>query len=222
VPDLGCSVSLWGHSGDPNKLDAPTTHLPTLQAAVEPEDPESWHRIVSTYRDPLFQHCRSSGLAPEESEEVTMDVLARLSGRLQRKVFDWSSIRLRSWLAETTNHRIFEVHRSRKRHHLDPSVAVIVQEWLPPAQAPESDVNARTRMESHLWSVCLARVQSGIQARHWQIFEAYALQDTSAGAVATRFGTTAFNVRLIRHRVIRRIRQEWSVLLNAPLPDLAE
>jgi RNA polymerase sigma factor (sigma-70 family) len=203
-------------------LDAPTTHVPTISAAGRPDDLESWDRIVSTYRDPLLRHCSASGLAPEEAEEVAMEVLARLAQRLQRKVFDWQSTRLRAWLGQTTNHLIFEIHRSRNRHRLDPDVALIVQDWLPATQAPETDLRARTQMEAHLWSVCLARVRSAVKARHWQIFEAYALHEAEASEVAGQFGTTAFNVRLIRHRIIARIRREWRDLLAAPVSDPEE
>lgn len=69
-------------------------------------------------------------------------------------------------------------------------------------------------MEKHLWSVCLARVRATVAAKQWQIFEAYALNRQTSAEVAKIFNTSAFNVRINRHRMVSRIREEWKTLSN--------
>ena len=203
-------------------IDAPTTDRQVVDAAASPQDSEAWAALYKTYREPICRHCAMSGLTPSESEEVVQEVLVKLSQRLAKAAFNRNSSTLRVWLDEATNRLIFEVHRLNRRNSITPQAMALIQEWLPPALAPESDTKAREQMEAHLWSVCLARVRHEVQPRRWQIFEAYALQGGTAAEVARRFGTSGINVRLIRHRVIGRIRKEWAVLPASALPDPVE
>jgi DNA-directed RNA polymerase specialized sigma24 family protein len=85
----------------------------------------------------------------------------------------------------------------------------LIQEWLPPAFAPEEELEAREKLEAHLWSVCLARVRSDVPPNHWQVFEAHALHGRQSSEVARIFNTTSVNVRVIRTRVVAKIRAEW-------------
>jgi len=202
-------------------LDAPTTNTGLVDAARDPTDDASWQRLYATYRDPILRHCAQSGLTPSESEEVVQEVLAKLARRLSKAAFPWSSATLRGWLSQITNHLIFDVHRLNRRHAFSPDALAIIQQWLPPTLAPDEDTKAREQLEAHLWSVCLARVSHAVRPRQWQIFECYALQGNPAAEVARRFNTSGINVRLIRHRMIARIRKEWSVLPASPLPESA-
>lgn len=203
-------------------LDAPTTDPRLVDAARDPADGTSWQRLYVTYRDPITRHCAKSGLTPAECEEVVQEVLAKLAQRLSKAAFNWKSASLRGWLNQTTNHLIFEVHRLNRRNAFTPEALAIIQQWLPPTLAPEADLKAREQLESHLWSVCLARVRHAVRPLRWQIFESYALHGNPATEVARRFNTTGINVRLIRHRMIARIRREWAILPASPLPEPEE
>ncbi len=200
-------------------LDAPTTDQPLIDAAVNPDDAAVWKTLHETYHAPLLRLCDRSGLSPDEAEEVAQQVLIKLSQRLAKAKFNWEATSLRGWLIEMSNRAIFEAHRRSRRGALPPQVRAVIQEWLPPALAPGSDGGSRERLESHLWTVCLARVRNAVKARQWQIFEAYALQGHSAAEVARRFNTTGFNVRVIRHRMVARIRKDWRQLASCPLPE---
>lgn len=199
-------------------LDAPTTDQSLVETARNPESLEAWSRLYATYRQPLLSHCARSGLTPVEGEELVQEVLAKLSQRLAKASFNWQATSLRGWLGEMANRAIFEFHR-RRRAELSPAVMAVIQQWLPPAFAPETEGASRERLEAHLWSVCLARVRHSVRPGQWQIFEAYALHGNAAAEVARRFNTTGFNVRVVRHRMIARIRREWAQLATSPLPE---
>ena len=78
------------------------------------------------------------------------------------------------------------------------------------------DPVTQAELEQQMLKVCLARARAGGKPRHWQIFEANALQGMDGATVANRFHTTAANVWVIRHRLIGRLRTEWQALLNEP------
>lgn len=200
-------------------LDAPTTDQPLVAAASDPDNTAAWNDLYAKYRGPLLRLCHRSGLSPVEGEEVVQEVLAKLARRLAKSSFNWEVRSLRGWLSEMSNRAIFDHHRRCRRADLTAKAMAAIKEWLPPAFAPESDDGAREQMEAHLWSVCLARVRHAARPDRWQIFEAYALHGDPAAEVARRFNTTGFNVRVIRHRMVARIRREWAQLASCPLPE---
>jgi len=81
---------------------------------------------------------------------------------------------------------------------------------------PAADPQAQAQLEQRMIEVCLARARAEVKPRHWQIFEANALEGMDAKTVAARFDTTAANVWVVHHRMIRRLRLEWQALLNQP------
>lgn len=195
-------------------LDAQTTNHELVTAAQNPANNQAWMELHRSYHDPLIRHCDRSGLNPAEAEDVAALTLATLAMRLSRSSFKWEKSSLRGWLSETANRLIFDVHRHRVRDRLSADAARLMQEWLPPAFAPEDEEEAREKMESHLWSVCLARVRSDVSAQQWQIFEAHALDGRKSSEVATLFNTTSIHVRVIRSRMVSRIREEWKRVAN--------
>ncbi len=190
-------------------IDAQTTNHELVTEAQNPANNEAWIELHRTYHDPLIRHCDRSGLSPVEAEDVASLTLASLATRLARSSLKWETSSLRGWLSETANRLIFDVHLHRKRDQLSADAARMMQEWLPPAFAPEDEQEAREKMEGHLWRVCLARVKGEVSAEQWQIFEAYALGGRKSSEVATLFNTTSLNVRVIRSRMVSRIRLEW-------------
>jgi len=193
-------------------LDTPTTQPERIAACANPADHEAWSWLQETYRKPIGDLCLRSGLTPVETDEVINDVLLRLSRRLVAKPFNRETIRFRAWLSQITHLRIFEVRRQRQRNHLTPQALVQMTEWLPGTLAPQTDLEARQKLEQHLWAVCLDRVRNSVPPSSWQIFEAYCFRGLPSPEVARTFNTTEFNVRMIRMRMVRRIRRQWAIL----------
>lgn len=57
------------------------------------------------------------------------------------------------------------------------------------------------------WLACMVVVRSQVKPRHWEIFEAYVMEDQSSRQVAHRFGTTPYNVRIIAYRIRNKVRR---------------
>jgi DNA-directed RNA polymerase specialized sigma24 family protein len=190
-------------------LDSRTTDHALIAAAADPADSAAWNQLHAAYHPILVRHCIGSGLTAVEAEDTTSRVLSALASRLNRSAIKPGTTSLRGWLSETTNRFIFEVYRTRRRDEMCSEAVRQIQEWLPPAFAPDGEIEVREKLESHLWSVCLARVRNEVSPIHWQIFESYVLKGNTSANVAKTFNTTHFNVRVVRGRIISRIKQEW-------------
>ena len=57
------------------------------------------------------------------------------------------------------------------------------------------------------WLACMMVVRSQVNPRHWEIFEAYLMEDQSSRQVAHRFDTTPNNVRIIAYRIRNKVRR---------------
>jgi DNA-directed RNA polymerase specialized sigma24 family protein len=198
-------------------FQAPTTNQPLVRRAVDPTDEPAWNLLHDTYHAAIVRHCTRSGLSAAEADDISAQVLATLAARLSCGAAKSTPASLRGWLGETTNRLIFEAFRRHRHDQLSAEAMKLIQSWLPPTLAPGTEPASREQLEGHLWNVCLARVRSKVSPRHWQVFEAYALEGRKSGEVAALFNLTDFGVRTIRCRVIVKIRSEWKNLASQPI-----
>lgn len=211
--------SATDHLQDTTFLRAPTTRRDLLGRPEVSFNSELWDDFRTRYSAPIRQHCTRSGLNPAAAEEIVREVFTKLAERLDRRPFNWKSTSFRGWLNQVTNGLIFDHHQSRRSHLLSPQLKAAIREWLPPSIAPDSENDDRERLEAHLWATCLARVRHSANPIHWQIFEMLVVEGLGQRRVAQLFDTTQVNVGVIRHRLVRRIRQEWKSLLKGPLAE---
>lgn len=61
----------------------------------------------------------------------------------------------------------------------------------------------------------LEAVRQMVPEHHWQIFEMYLIENQSSRQVAERFNTTHFNVRVIAHRIRKRVIESYQGLDKA-------
>jgi len=130
--------------------------------------------------------------------------------------YDRTVCRFRTWLNQIVNQRIIGIWRQRRRTRLPEAVWVHLSERIAGVALSAEDPATQAEVEQQMLELCLARARTGVRPRHWQIFEANALQGMDARTVARRFRTTSANVWVVHHRMIRRLQAEWQALLNEP------
>ena len=108
------------------------------------------------------------------------------------------------------------IWQERRQTRLPEAVWVYLSELVGGVVNPAADPVSQAELEQQMLNVCLARARADVKPRHWQIFEANALQGMDAATVAKRFHTSKANVWVIHHRLIKRLRVEWQALLNEP------
>lgn len=66
--------------------------------------------------------------------------------------------------------------------------------------------------ESAEWNASLQAVQKRVPPTHWQIFEMYLMENRSSRQVAEQFNTSHYNVRVISHRIRKRVEEHLASL----------
>jgi RNA polymerase sigma factor (sigma-70 family) len=200
-------------------LQASTTDEGLLQLVKDWRKDEGWQEFYRRYSPAILAHARRSGLTKEQAEDVVQATMLKVARYLPTFEYDRTVCRFRTWLNQVVNQRIMAIWHELRRGKLSQAAWVYLRETVAGVANPGADPLAQAESEQRMLEVCLARARAGVRARHWQIFEANALQGLSASEVARRHHTTAANVWVVRHRLVRRLRAEWHALLNEPFSE---
>src|SRR5579871_3562178 len=152
-----------------SKQSLPTS--PTLLGRLrqEPRDQASWEQFVGRYHPKLCDWCRRWGLQDADAQEVSQQVLVRLSRLLRSFVYD-PSRSFRGWLRELTRHAwsdFLAAQQKAERGSGDSDVLEVLKQ----VQARD-DLVARLKEEfdHELLEEATARVRLRVEPRTWDAY----------------------------------------------------
>ena len=119
-------------------------------------------------------------------------------------------------LEQARTEDIFEALHRRRRSSFPEASLDELREAVHGSESPTGDPVVQAEVDHRLLEACLARVRGRVKPRHWQVFEAHALHGLSAEETARRYDSTAANVWVVRHRILKALRAEWQNLLSKP------
>lgn len=179
-----------------------TTSLPLLTRA-RGGDEAAWHTIDGLYSPMIVKWCRRWRMQPHDAEDITQDVLAsafRKLGTFDRRTHG----SFRSWLYTITRHRVIDVHSQNKREN-------------PIGNLPLEDVAEIVEDENEqneLFLRCVTFIKTEFTNRDAEIVERLVMYDHDVDAIAVEFRIAPTTVRVIKFRVITRVAQEFSGLVE--------
>lgn len=140
-----------------------------------------WKRFCEVYTPSIYTYCRKKGLSHHDAEDVTSELMAKLSKALQRFAYD-DSLTFRGWLRRATTNAVISFWRSEK------PLALMDQHALELHNAPE-ELAARLEREfdRELEAVARQRVRATVSERDWEIFCLLAETDSTATEIAQKF-----------------------------------
>lgn len=197
-------------------LFAQTTDPRLIEAAKDWRDDANWREFYDRYAPAIRRHACVSGLSEAEAEDVVQETMLKVARYLPSFKYDRTVCKFRSWLNQIVNQRIFEALHHRRRSGFSEVSLDQLREVVHTAEAPTGDPVVQAEIDHRLLEACLARVRAQVKPRHWQVFEAHAVHGLSAEETARRHDTTAANVWVIRHRIVKALRVEWQNLLSKP------
>jgi len=197
-------------------LYAQTTDAGLIEDAKDWTNDTGWQEFYDRYSPAIRRHARVSGLSEAEAEDVAQETMLKVARYLPRFEYDRTVCRFRTWLNQIVNQRIFEAIRRRRRGLFSEASLDDLREIVHALEAPVDDPLAQAQAERHLLEACLARARAKVKPRHWQVFEAHALHGLSAEETARLHQTSAANVWVVRHRLVKVLRAEWRRLLAQP------
>jgi RNA polymerase sigma-70 factor (ECF subfamily) len=185
------------------------TLLGRLQS--NPEDKEAWSEFVQRYGRIIFRWCRHWNLQEADAEDVTQNVLLRLTRKMPQFVYDQSRS-FRAWLKTLTHHAWIDFVNSRQNRTQgsgDTETLQILQ-----------SVEAREDLEKHLDEAfdrelldeAITRVRDRVAPNTWEAFRLTAIEGLSGAEAAQRVPMQVAQVFVARRRVQKMLQEEVSKL----------
>jgi RNA polymerase sigma-70 factor (ECF subfamily) len=178
-----------------------------------PHDLATWKSIVSRYGGRIFAWARGRGLGAEDCEDVTQQVLMRLSGLLQTFEYDREKGRFRDYLHRMTRNIAIDLLRKRRRRPMA-SGSDAIAEVLDSEEA-RADLSRRLEEEFdlELFELACQRVKKLVSKDTWERFLLNLPQGLGGGGLspeeaATRIGGRAGLIYQARYKVLPLLQEE--------------
>lgn len=169
----------------------------------------AWRRLSAEYGPPIYADCRRAGFTADEAEDVTQESLLRIA----RKIDHFEPGSFRGWMRVIVRREQIEARRRAARQLASAvggsdQVGLLsqVQSLEPPSEGATS--GEIPPIDAELARV-LAEVKAACKPQTWQVFVKQVVEGCTAKEAAEACGVTTGNAHVIRHRIIRRLRQQF-------------
>jgi RNA polymerase sigma-70 factor (ECF subfamily) len=198
-----------------NSSEGPEATSLTLLERARASDQSAWERLVSLYEPLVSRWCRRSGLQEADVADVRQEVFGAVSGALKDFRRDVAGGTFRGWLRRITQHKVYDHLRRRAR---EPAAAggSEAHELLAELPAGEETVPGATDPEeaSLLYRRALALIATDFEEHTWKAFWRVVIDDQRPREVALELGMTQSAVSHAKARVLSRLREEFTGLLE--------
>jgi RNA polymerase sigma-70 factor (ECF subfamily) len=184
------------------------TSVILLERVRQRSDQEAWSRFVRLYTPLIFSWGRQCGLQPDDAADLTQDVLTVLLQKLPEFTYNHHGS-FRAWLRTVT---LNQWRDRRKRIATRPLAGVGAD--LDEMAAPEASSLEEAEYRQQLVSRALRLIQGDFQPTTWRAFWEHGVEGRPAAQVAAELGLSLNAVYTARFRVLARLRQELTGLLD--------
>ena len=186
----------------------------TLLERIRSADPVAWRRLVELYGPVVRRWAQHLQLQASDAADITQEVFRAVAEHIAEFHHDGSGYRFRSWLKTITVNKVRDQFRRRAREAqaLGGSEARQLFE-----QQAESVNLSPAQEEEGLSDLCrraLQLIQSEFEETTWKAFWQTAVEDRLAADVAADLGMSLAAVYKAKSRVLHRVREEFSDLLE--------
>lgn len=165
------------------------------------------------YQPLLWHWSRKNGIQPQDYEDVCQDVFKVVTVRICSFELGDHRGSFRAWLRAITNNVCQERFRQNGiegRATGGTDAGARLQE-LPDQVRVEDDP---TELVNDLYRRTISLVRNEFSDRDWRVFERLTFDNISPHEVAKELGLTPVNVRAIKSRIYRRLREELGEALD--------
>jgi RNA polymerase sigma-70 factor, ECF subfamily len=190
----------------------------TLLVRVKSNDQEAWRRLVHLYGPLVYAWCRRFGLQEADAADVGQDVFRTVAESIAEFHHDRKGDTFRGWLQTVTRTRVVDF--LRKRAHVANGVggsdAQTTLLRIPDCQAePGSSIEQTIENEDLLLIRRAAdMVLETCKEETRQAFLRVVIAGQHPADVAKDLGLTVNAVYLAKSHILRRIREEFSELVD--------
>lgn len=187
-----------------------STQTSLLRILQQPyvDHPEDWNGFANLYVPLFFEFCRRLGVPEAERADVVQDMLIRvLKGISSFQHNEEGSFR--AWLFRLLKNAWID------RLRRNPRTATVLDE--PCSSSASSDpleIIAEQEYRQYVIRRVHAKVLAEFSASNQQVFQRLVVEGQPANKVANELGLSVNAVYLIRSRMLRRIREDLSELID--------
>ncbi|XZE19195.1 RNA polymerase sigma factor [Pirellulaceae bacterium SH449] len=178
---------------------------PTLIARAQEFEPSSWNRLVLLYGPRIRHWCRVRGLKPDATADVEQETWLSIARNLRTFSGTPGAGAFRAWLKVIVSRRIADHYRNNASqpeaiggssvHEMLHAISFLTR---------TSDVSSAGGCEK--WQSQIDLTKSQYSDRAWEIFCRSVIDGHGTESVAQEFGVTSVNVRKIRSRILKTLR----------------
>ncbi len=197
-----------------------STNAHLLRDVADPETNQAaWQTFLERYQPLIHDWCSRTRLSPDQSDEVTARVLAKLVTAMRTKFILDPACRFRGWLRAVVENEVISFWRERVRHPGDwGSGDPAVHRELDQVQAPGAvdslahELDEALERDLRLARQVTERVRARVQPSTWDAFWLTTMAREPARDAARRLRMSVAAVYMAKSRVGRLLREEGTKL----------
>lgn len=173
-----------------------------LQRACDVGNQRAWEEFVQNYRRFILYILGQLGVARDDVEDITQQVLLALTRDLPR--YDRTRARFRTWLSTVIRNAAFVHFRKQKSQRSRLQVLEVNQSVSNPTPEPEISRLIEMEWSTYIANLAMERVRTVFQGEAVRVFE-LGLDGHSAATIAQQTGLSVASVYTLRKRVKKRL-----------------
>lgn len=179
-----------------------------LEGLKHADNATVWQQFVERYRPLIVRYAMRLGLNESDAQDAAQQALIAFCSAYQEGKYNREKGRLRVWLFGIARNQILNTRRRRR----DREVQVAGDSQATHFFARVEDENVMEQAWDEEWRQavlrqCLEAVRREFDGRTVEAFELFAWKGVPAQKVADQLGMTPNAVFLVKHRVMKRIRE---------------
>ena len=185
----------------------PTTRVTLLgRLRQAPSDAAGWDEFVEHYGRHIYRWCRQWNLQHADAEDVTQNILVKLTQTLRTFTYD-PSRSFRSWLKTVTHHAWRDFADSRRIHAAAGDSQI--QELMLTLEAREDLAHKlEEAFDLELLEAAKMRVRLRVAPHTWEAFRLTALEGLPVAEVAARVHLQVAMVYVAKSKVQKMLQEE--------------
>jgi RNA polymerase sigma-70 factor (ECF subfamily) len=186
----------------------PTTRVTLLtQLRQDPSDQAGWEEFVERYGRHIYRWCRQWKLQDADAEDVTQDILVKLTQKLRAFAYD-PSRSFRGWLKTVAHHAWRDFADSRRRAQRAADAGQVGELMFTLEAREDLAQKLEEAFDLELLEAAKVRVRLRVAPHTWEAFRLMALEGLPVAEVAARVRLQVAMVYVAKSKVQKMLQEE--------------
>lgn len=204
---------------DSSESDQTGSTSSSLLMRVRNADEDAWKRLVQLYGPLVYTWCRNAHLQSDDLADVFQDVFAAVHRGIGEFRADRPGDTFRGWLRTITYTKLMDGYRRRSAEPVGAGgsrAAQMLREL--PAEDSDASEEASRSENGALVRRAAELVQAEFEPHTWRAFWEVVVEGRTTKDVAAELDMSVAAIRQAKSRVLRRLREEFTDLLDFTAP----